>query len=207
MTISPLIIEGLYFSYPSFQIFSDFSFFSRAKIIILEGPSGCGKTTLLKLISRILIPDLVNKFEVENESCFIVQEDSLLPWLSGTDNIRIILGIQPEQITSHPMFESVSAFINQKTYTMSYGQRRLVEIFRAVLYKPRLLCLDEPLNFLDPVSRQSAVKFLNAPELDDTRIVLSTHHRNELNTVDVETYNFDGFFPVSKLKNQDERNG
>ncbi|MDQ4123232.1 MAG: ATP-binding cassette domain-containing protein [Acidobacteriota bacterium] len=205
MPIAPLIIKGLYFSYPKFQVFTDFNFCSRAKIIILKGPSGCGKTTLLKLISRILVPDSVAKFEVDEKSCYIVQEDSLLPWLSGTDNIHIILGIKSEQITSHPMYKLVGKFINQKAYTMSYGQRRLIEIFRAVLYKPSLLCLDEPLNFLDPVSRQSVVNSLNAPELNETRIILSTHHSDELDAVDAETYAFDGLFPIIRLNSQNEK--
>jgi ABC-2 type transport system ATP-binding protein len=128
-----------------------------------------------------------------------VQEDSLLPWLSGTDNIREIAGLSHEEITAHPMFTLVGNYIGQKAYTMSYGQRRAIEIFRAVLFRPRLLCLDEPLNFLDPSLRRAIVEFLGAPDLADTRIILSTHHGDDLDKINGETFVFDGQFPVRRL--------
>lgn len=202
MNITPFTIEGLYFSYQQLQVFADFGISSRSRVVVLKGPSGCGKTTLLKLISRVLAPDRVSRFDVEEQSCFIVQEDSLLPWLSGIDNIRDILGISSGKITTHPMFPIVESFIGQKAHTMSYGQRRSVEIFRAVLYRPRLLCLDEPLNFLDPSRRKAVVEFLKAPDLAGTRIILSTHHGDDLATLEAETYLFDGDFPVRRLEKE-----
>lgn len=202
MTISPFVIEGLYFSYPNFQVFADFAISSQSRVTVLKGPSGCGKTTLLKLVSRILVPDSVVRFDVEKQSCFIVQEDSLLPWLSGIDNIREFIEVSTERINSHLMFPLVEAFINNKAHTMSYGQRRSIEIFRAVLYQPKLLCLDEPLNFLDPARRKSVVEFLTAPDLANTRIILSTHHGDDLTELDAETYHFDGNFPVKHLERE-----
>jgi|ERR1044072_3496300 ABC-type multidrug transport system ATPase subunit len=202
MTISPFAIEGLYFSYPNFPVFADFHISSQSRVTVLRGPSGCGKTTLLKLVSGLLTPASVVRFDVPSQSCFVVQEDSLLPWLSGIDNLRDFIKISTEQIISHPMFKLVEPFINKKTYTMSYGQRRSIEIFRAVLYRPNFLCLDEPLNFLDPVRRKSVVEFLKAPDLENTRIILSTHHGDDLLELDAETYHFDGNFPVSRLERE-----
>ena len=202
MNISPFDIESLNFSYPNFQVFADFSISSRARVIVLKGPSGCGKTTLLKLVSRVLAPNSAARFDVEEHCCFIVQEDSLLPWLSGIDNIRDILRISSDKVSSHAMFPLVESFIDQKAHTMSYGQRRSVEIFRAVLYRPKLLCLDEPLNFLDPSRRRAVVEFLKAPDLADTRIILSTHHGDDLATLEAETYLFDGNFPVRQLEKE-----
>jgi ABC-type multidrug transport system ATPase subunit len=118
------------------------------------------------------------------------------------DNLRDFVNISSEQIISHEMFKLVEAFIHKKAYTMSYGQRRSIEIFRAVLYRPAFLCLDEPLNFLDPVRRKSVVEFLKAPDLENTRIILSTHHGDDLIDLDAETYNFDGSFPVSRLERE-----
>ena len=202
MTIRPLIIESLYFSYPTTTVFSDFTFTTNAKIVIFSGPSGCGKTTLLKLISSFYQPDSAVKFEVEQDSCLIVQEDSLLPWLSGIDNISSILKIPSSQIISHPMYELVGDFIDQKAYTMSYGQRRLVEVFRSVLHRPSLLCFDEPLNFLDISNRKAVVEFLRAKELESTRIVLSTHHDSELEGLEGERYSFEGKLPLQQLTRQ-----
>src|SRR4051812_1517807 len=124
MNISPFVIESLYFSYSSFQVFADFSISTQSPVTILKGPSGCGKTTLLKLVSRNLVPDSTTRFDVDEQSCFIVQEDSLLPWLSGFDNIRDILQISSDRVTSHAMYPLVEPYIGQKAYTMSYGQRR-----------------------------------------------------------------------------------
>lgn len=193
-------IGGLCFAYDDFRVFWDFSLESDARVIALRGPTGCGKTTLLKLLSGVLKPGSVKRFEVDTQSCLVLQEDSLLPWLSGTDNLTKILPVLCESAQASPMHQMVVGLLHKKAYTMSYGQRRLVELYRAVVYKPRLLCLDEPFNFLDPPTRQAVKEYLSGTTLSKTKVVLSTHHDDDLNGLQAETFSFDGDFPVSALK-------
>ncbi len=87
-------IKGLCFSYNSFTIFEDFELYSDANLLFINGPNGCGKTTLLKLISGNLQPDSFEEMPDNENSCMILQEDALFPWLTGKDNILKILKIK-----------------------------------------------------------------------------------------------------------------
>ena len=193
-------IEGLNFSYPKNQIFSDFSFRSDSDFIILKGPSGCGKTTLLKLISANLTPDECGLLDVPSKICMVIQEDALFPWLTGVDNICKMIHVNTEEIYTHPMMEHINPFIEKKVFEMSYGQRRLIELFRAILYKPDLLCLDEPFNFLDPTSRNLVIRFLNPNNgFSKAKVMMSTHYNERNLDFATDTFYFDGKFPISEL--------
>jgi ABC-type multidrug transport system ATPase subunit len=193
-------VKGLYFAYPKNQIFTNFDFQSDSDFIILKGPSGCGKTTLLKLLSSNLIADKCEKLVVPIKICTILQEDALFPWLSGIDNILNIVNISYDEIKEHPMMEHLKTFINKKAFEMSYGQRRLIELFRAILYKPDLLCLDEPFNFLDPNSRNIVCSFLKMNnEQNRTKVIMSTHYNERNLNFQTETFYFDGTFPITRL--------
>ncbi|MGI6049192.1 MAG: ATP-binding cassette domain-containing protein [Petrimonas sp.] len=194
-------IEGLYFAYPNNnQIFSNFSFKSDSDFIILKGPSGCGKTTLLKLISSNLKPDKYRIFESPSKVSMILQEDALFPWMSGFDNIIKMIDVDKRVIYKHPMMDHVKHFIEKPAYEMSYGQRRLIELFRAILYKPTLLCLDEPFNYLDPISRGIITECINPYNATNkTKIIMSTHYNEKNLNFTSEVYYFDGKFPISVL--------
>lgn len=193
-------IDGLFFSYGPFPIFEDFGFAAAKDVVVFVGPSGCGKTTLLKLISGMLAPSGIRNLVVPRQRCLILQEDSLLPWLSGRDNIEKLLRFSHQDVVGHPMYPLVADYYDQMAFTMSYGQRRLLELFRAILFKPPLLCLDEPLNFLDPSRRRLVVEHLGAGELSGTQLVVATHHLEELDGLDAERLGFDGEIPIKSLK-------
>ncbi|MBS1830540.1 MAG: ATP-binding cassette domain-containing protein [Acidobacteria bacterium] len=82
-------IEGLFFSYEKHRVFHDFAFSPKTRLVALTGPPGCGKTTLLKLLTRNLKAQRSAVFDIAGDSLLILQEDALLPWLTGTDNIRV----------------------------------------------------------------------------------------------------------------------
>jgi NitT/TauT family transport system ATP-binding protein len=149
ITLATITIEGLSYAYKGLEIFRDFSLQADSKTIILRGPSGCGKTTLLKLLSGNLIADKAKKMPPTDNSCLVLQEDSLFPWLTGTENICVMTRMKTNQFVNHPMYELIASFVDRKACQMSYGQRRLVELFRAIVFRPRYLYIDEPFNFLD----------------------------------------------------------
>lgn len=202
MALPSLIIEGLHFSYPRYPVFSDFDFVSDAGVVVLKGPSGCGKSTLLKLVTGFFQPQRVRRIQTPSDCCLVLQEDSLFPWLSGLENISRILNIPEHEITEHPGYPVVERFVRKRAFEMSYGQRRLIEILRAILRRPTLLCLDEPLNFLDPLSRGRVVDFLQSLDSTFTRIIIATHHADEIANLDGEVYIFDGELPVKELRRE-----
>jgi ABC-type multidrug transport system ATPase subunit len=198
---SALIVEGLTYSYRGSEVFRDFSLQCHSRIVVLRGASGCGKTTLLKLLSGNLQPDNAVVMPPSPGSCLVLQEDSLFPWLTGSENITKFARLHPDKFRRHPMYELISGFVDKKACRMSYGQRRMVELFRAIVFKPRFLYLDEPFNFLDEDNMGLIVPFLQGDLLNETIVVLSNHHQDDGGIIKAaEIFKFDGNFPVRSLK-------
>lgn len=189
-------IEGLSFSYPSSPVFDDFSVDSDARIVVLRGPSGCGKTTLLKLMTSYLRPEKPAVLPESASSYLIVQEDALFPWLTGVDNLLLGSGISLPDAQRHLLFPLVADFVHRRVHQMSFGQRRKVELVRALMRPYRLFCLDEPFNYIDPASRSLLSDYLNSAQLDDALIVMSTHYDADTMRIDCEVVTFDGQLPV-----------
>ncbi len=134
-------------------------------------------------------------------SCLVLQEDSLFPWLTGTENITKIAKIPEQTFRNHLMFELVAGFVDKKACDMSYGQRRMVELFRAVVFRPRFLYLDEPFNFLDEGNMGSVVPHLQDVTRYDTTLVLSNHHQEDGGIIETANiFKFDGQLPVTNLR-------
>ena len=196
-----ITIDGLFYSYKDLEVFRNFSLQANSKTIVLRGPSGCGKTTLLKLLSGNLIPNSVIAMPSTKHSCLVLQEDSLFPWLTGVENISIMTRQNPGQFKNHPMYELISDFVNQKACRMSYGQRRLIELFRAIIFRPRFLYLDEPFNFLDEKRIKLVLPFLQGDFMDGINLTLSSHHHDNVALIEsANVFQFDGTFPVSNLE-------
>ena len=200
-TREPVVIQGLSYSYRGLEVFKDFSLKADSKTVVLRGASGCGKTTLLKLLSGNLEPDHVDVMPPATGSCLVLQEDSLFPWLTGIENISKLTRFAPQQFQNHPMYDLIASFVNRKACRMSYGQRRMVELFRAIIYKPRFLYLDEPFNFLDEGNMGLVLPFLTGQTMSETTLVLSNHHRDDGGMIkSANIFKFDGKFPVSALE-------
>jgi ABC-type multidrug transport system ATPase subunit len=200
-----IAVEGLSYCHgqgtvKGFEIFRDFALSSDSQVIVLRGPSGCGKTTLLKLLSGNLCANQASVMPPTQPSCLVLQEDSLFPWLTGTENISILTRLSPASFKQHPMYESIAPFVEQKACRMSYGQRRLVELFRAIVFRPRYLYLDEPFNFLDEKRIGLVLPFLQGEYIDGINVTMSNHHHEDISLIEsANVFQFDGLFPVTKL--------
>ncbi len=196
-----IMIEGLFYSYKKLEVFRSFSLQANSSTIILRGPSGCGKTTLLKILSGNIIPDKIASMPSAKNSCLVLQEDSLFPWLTGTENICVMTRFKPNQFINHPMYKLIASFVDRKACQMSYGQRRLVELFRAIIFRPRFLYLDEPFNFLDEKRMNLVLPYLQGEFMDGINLIMTNHHRDDLELIkSANVFHFDGEFPVSKLE-------
>lgn len=98
------------------------------------------------------------------------------------------------------MYRLVSNFVDKKAYQMSYGQRRIVELFRAVIHHPPYLYLDEPFNFLDEANIEAVAPFLVELSQTGTNVVLSNHHKEDIEIQrSADVFKFDGKFPLSTI--------
>lgn len=138
----------------------------EGKLVSLLGPSGCGKSTLLSLIAGLLNPTdgkiyfgdtLVNKVEPENrEIGMVFQSYALYPHMDVLKNITFPLKMKKipkkERIRlGEEMAELVhiKELLHRKPSQLSGGQQQRAAIARALIKKPKILLLDEPLSNLD----------------------------------------------------------
>lgn len=169
-----LRVEGLAKKYRSRQVVKNLSLeVSSGEVVGLLGPNGAGKTTAFYMIvglvptdaGRILIDDQdISKLPVHRRARlgvgYLPQEASVFRKLSVEDNIRAILEVRPElsRDKRDEMLESlldelhIGHIRNSIGQSLSGGERRRVEIARALAAEPQFMLLDEPFAGVDPIS-------------------------------------------------------
>lgn len=156
-------------------VLQEFSFSLEAgSRTALHGPNGSGKTTLLYLLAQFLSPQhrdappFLRDFSIG----FVFQDysKSLLNWFTVRNNLSLGLpngsnaaDVEPRllEVFNHNPPSWLIGALEKYPYELSGGQRQLVSIIRAVLPKPRVLLLDEPLTSLDSAHKSTAISILN----------------------------------------------
>ena len=195
--MSELRVEGLAKRYRSRQIVKDLSLaLSSGEVVGLLGPNGAGKTTAFYMIvglvpcdsGRILVDDQdVSKLPVHRRARlgigYLPQEPSVFRKLAVEDNIRAILEVRPE-LNSERRSELLEQLLEELHIghirhsigqSLSGGERRRVEIARALAAEPQFMLLDEPFAGVDPISVldiQRIIRHLSARRIG----VLITDH-------------------------------
>jgi molybdate transport system ATP-binding protein len=152
-----------------------------AGVTALFGPSGCGKSSILAAVAGLLRPD-AGRVALAGEAlldtargiftaperrrfAMVFQDARLFPHLSVATNLRYGLRRAPVQATG-PGFEEVVALLGlehvlaRRPGRLSGGERQRVALGRALLARPRLLLMDEPLAALDAARRAEVLPFL-----------------------------------------------
>jgi ABC-type nitrate/sulfonate/bicarbonate transport system ATPase subunit len=192
-------IRALNFSYREVPIFVDFGFETHASRILIRGPSGCGKTTLLKLIAGILRPHSAGVLTRPSPAFTVLQNDGLVPWLSGRENIALYSETLWERIREGSLYWLIEPFVEQRACDMSFGQRRSVELVCALQCGRPLLLLDEPLSFLDRDRRSALLAFLNKPGGCASQVVMTSHYEDAAAMPSAEVFEFGSDLPHSSL--------
>jgi lipopolysaccharide export system ATP-binding protein len=144
----------------------------KGEIVGLLGPNGAGKTTTFYMIVGLVNASggsvLLDDREITNLSMpsrarlglgYLPQESSIFSKLTVSDNIRVVMefaDVSRDEIDGR-IFDLLKSFgivqlAKHKAYTLSGGERRRLEIARALVSKPRFLLLDEPFSGVDPIS-------------------------------------------------------
>jgi molybdate transport system ATP-binding protein len=174
-------------------------------ITALFGPSGCGKTTVLNAVAGLLRPDegrialdgavLLDTARgvvvpPERRRCAVVFQDArLFPHMSVETNLRYGLRRAPPEADG-PSFVDVVALLGlapllgRRPHALSGGEKQRVALGRALLARPRLLLMDEPLAALDAARRGEVLPFL-ARLRDAARlpILYVTHQLDEVDAL------------------------
>ncbi len=165
--------NGLVKSYGKWTVVNDVSLeVAQGEVVGLLGPNGAGKTTTFYMIVGLLRPDagrvMLDSEDVTNVPVFrrarrgigyLSQEPSIFRKLSVRENILAILETmdlsreQREQRLGSLMDElGVAHLADRKAYQLSGGERRRVEISRALVSEPSFMLLDEPFVGIDPIA-------------------------------------------------------
>ena len=167
------------------------------KTTVLIGLSGSGKSTILRLISGLIEPttgwiEINGKkltrdvlLEIRRRMGYVIQGGDLFPHLTARRNILLVaqelrLGIDEitarmEQLCVLTRFPS--GLLDRYPVELSGGEQRRASLTRALMLKPDILLLDEPLGGLDPMARAGLLMDLKALfERTNATVVVVTHN-------------------------------
>ena len=164
---------------------------AAGQVIAVLGPSGAGKSTLFRVLSGELVPEqgsvLFEGHDITREPLwrrarrglgYVPQTPSVLFDLSVADNIRAFeRAARVAERTLEERAESVelAARLDVRARELSGGERRRLELLRALIAEPRVLVCDEPLTGIDPVAATRLAALLRARADAGTAVVLADH--------------------------------
>lgn len=173
---------------------------NSGEIYGLVGPNGAGKTTLMKLLANHENPSSgaieffgktgknAQKLSLEQMG-FMVEMDSMYSYLTGYQNLQYLaklrgISLKTEYVKSIIKFFGIEEFQNKKFKSYSTGMKQRVQLAGALLNRPKILVLDEPVNGLDPDGILELRRFLRKyVEENDAAIIISSHILTELDMV------------------------
>ena len=167
------------------------------ELFVLLGPSGSGKTTLLRLLAgldsatsgtiKIGGRDVTGLPPRERSVAMVFQDAALYPYLSVFDNLAF--GLRARRVPSKEIkarIEPVAAslglegVLDRKPGTLSGGQRQRVAFGRAIVRRPAVFLLDEPLSRLDAPLRASVrADLIDLHQREGSTILCVTHDQSE----------------------------
>lgn len=191
-----LSVKDVYKSYGKEQVLKGITFeIEEPQIIALVGPNGSGKSTLMNIITNLLPADkgeitVLGKSNrdpnIFREISFMQDNTVLYEYLTGYDHLQFICdvqGLSKKQLMDTAERIGITGYLNKKVKNYSLGMKQHLLLAMAVVNKPKLMILDEPLNGLDPTSAIRVRNLLLALRDEGTAILLSSHNLAEIDRV------------------------
>ena len=198
--MSLLRTEGLIKNYRGKQVVNGVSLEVKSgEIVGLLGPNGAGKTTTFYMIVGIIKPDNGSVFIDDQDISqlpihrrarlgiqYLPQEPSVFRKLTVAENILAILqtidldkAARKERLAELLNELKISHLANNKAYSLSGGERRRVEITRALVTAPQFILLDEPFAGIDPLAVNDIQMIIQNLKEKDLGILISDHNVRE----------------------------
>lgn len=199
-------VGGLTFGYPSLLVFREFSWYAENQISILEGASGCGKTTFLRILAGHLDAANLSEWNVPGPARLVLQDDGLFPWLTAEGNLALASewsGFGGLRRGVRELAETVVPYARRVVGTLSFGQRRLLELLRVLACPTPLILLDEPLNFLDATRRKMVINTIDELAGGGHHFVISSHYETDFRRLQCRRFRFVGDMPYQTLYPQE----
>lgn len=184
----PLVFEDVAVRSADREVLSGFSLVvPTGSRICLLAPSGAGKTTLLRLLAGLQKPTTGRAFLQGARVSMVFQEARLFEDHDAIDNVRICVGSPcgVEEARSLLLMMLPEDCLLRPVSQLSGGQRRRVEIARALLAHSQVLLLDEPFSSLDDGTHSQVAKLVSGFRAGRTLIVAS-HDADDAMALDAE---------------------
>lgn len=192
--------------YGANEVLKDVSLTCEAgKIYGLVGRNGSGKTVLLKSICGLVIPtsgevrvwgQLIGKdVDFPENIGFIIESPGFLLQESGLTNLKHLASIRGrigyDEIRESMNTVGLDPDLKRQVGKYSLGMRQRLGIAQAIMEKPDLLILDEPMNGLDNQGVQHIRSVLKSLKESGTTILLASHFREDIELLCDEVYQMD----------------
>ena len=202
--VPALLLDGVVKSYGAVRAVDGVSLrASPGEFIALLGPNGAGKTTLFQLLSGLFVPD-AGRIEIMGHDMrrdpvpalgllgIVFQQPTLDLELSVTGNLLFHAGLHgiPRAVAKTRIARELARLglaerAHDKAAQLSGGNRRRVELARALLHEPRVLLMDEATVGLDPGSRSDLLRLMLSLRAERSVAVLwATHLCDEVPDAD-----------------------
>jgi lipopolysaccharide export system ATP-binding protein len=184
----------------------------QGEVVGLLGPNGAGKTTTFYTIVGLIPPD-TGRVLIDNDDItgvpmylrarqyrisYLPQEASVFRKLTVEENILAVLEAQP--ISWHERREKMEKLIDElgleyirlnRGYALSGGERRRVEIARALCINPTFILLDEPFSGIDPIAVLDLQKIISSLKASGIGVLITDHSVRETLAVTDRAYIID----------------
>ena len=175
------------------------------EVVGLLGPNGAGKTTSFYMIVGLVQPDAGSVFIGDKDVTglpvyararsgigYLPQESSVFRTLTVRENIDLVweeLGRPSEDATDRLLEQfGIVHIADTRGYALSGGERRRVEIARALTLKPRFILLDEPFSGIDPIAVNDIQGMIQTLKTQGYGVLITDHNVRETLSITDRTY-------------------
>ena len=201
--------EGLYKQYGNRWVVSDVDIeVKKGEIIGLLGPNGAGKTTTFYMITGMIKPSKGNIYLDDKEITtkamymrarsgigYLAQEPSIFGKLSVENNLRLVL--EMSGLTKNEQNDKIENLLDEMSIqhlrdsmgsNLSGGERRRVEICRALSMDPDFILLDEPFAGVDPIAVEDIQSIIKSLKEKEIGVLITDHNVRETLSITDRSY-------------------
>jgi ABC-2 type transport system ATP-binding protein len=196
--MSLIQIKGIKKSFQGTEVIKGLNFkLEQGKCIALLGPNGAGKTTTLRMLSGLMKPsegsitfsDAKKDGDIRHLIGYLPQFPVFYEWMSGFEFLQYVgelAGLPAKEAKGRSLelleLVGISEAKNRRIGKYSGGMKQRLGIAQAIIHRPQLIMLDEPVSALDPFGRREVLELLEGLKRETT-ILFSTHILNDAEEV------------------------
>ena len=200
-------IENLSFAYDKHEVLNNLNLsFHEGIVTTMIGPNGCGKSVFFKTLcgysllteGQVIYRGKIIGKEQDfiDDAGIVIEEPEFINSLSGLENLKILAEIQ-KKISEAEIIEILKQFDlyedrNKKVGKYSVGMKQKLRLAQAVMEKPQVLILDEPMNGLDKKSVKKVEDILKAFVENGGTLLMTSHIEQQVEACCKIVYEIDG---------------